>query len=530
MYLISTVLVALLSLRSSSAGATNTVIETCKIAGQKKISLCSAIGFSRHENVYNSIFQGLNDDVIVVREGSGNSDMTVLMIKNIELRGDVGEIIGNIQNIIEEAIQKKRTVKLIVILTGKEENNFEKNRITDIIEEAWNLLPKTQVLEGKKLTDYLEMQVYGTQISDEQSLSEVVSTVRAAIEDNSRNNEALMTGSQMMALMSKNQKKEIVRSDEEERSVYECSMIAEDFLTDLRQRLSTSVYLVNQGTSEVLATAVSGALKANYAKHANAYKTHSQSDALKAASYRARIGLASILQPFYRKAIESLRKNSLRAFDMLALRVPPNRRLVSALKAQANAVYTNFKTKSDELKKEYISMFTGDMSTVDPDIENGKLKTPVIEEEETVEASSSPQEDNILRGGSWVDSSKSMDHTMSVGGELNTLRIDLAEACAEREKFLFFQGAYNPFIRDMPIPPTKLSFAYLLDPRGMAYARGYDVMYDEQVDGPTGNRANPLIIPGLASIPFDPNEHPVPTDNQPWWQNIIDFYKGDLNA
>jgi hypothetical protein len=53
-----------------------------------------------------------------VREGSGNSDMTVLMIKNIELRGDVGGIIGNIQNIIEEAIQKKRTVKLIVILTG----------------------------------------------------------------------------------------------------------------------------------------------------------------------------------------------------------------------------------------------------------------------------------------------------------------------------------------------------------------------------------------------------------------------------
>jgi hypothetical protein len=121
------------------------------------------------------------------------------------------------------------------------------------------------------------------------------------------------------------------------------------------------------GTSEVLATAVSGALKANYAKYASAYKTHAQSDALKAASYRcifiyvcicihiyiyvnvyislyarsircfessflyvsnmrvytyiyiyvniyiyiyihrARIGLASIMQPFYRKAVESLR-------------------------------------------------------------------------------------------------------------------------------------------------------------------------------------------------------------------------------
>jgi hypothetical protein len=121
MYLFSTVLVALLSIKSSSAGggATNALIETCKIAGQKKISLCSAVGFSRHENIYNSIFSGLNNDIVVVREGdTGNSDITVFMIKNIELRGDVGEIIGSIQNIIEDAIMKKRTVKLIVVLTG----------------------------------------------------------------------------------------------------------------------------------------------------------------------------------------------------------------------------------------------------------------------------------------------------------------------------------------------------------------------------------------------------------------------------
>jgi hypothetical protein len=44
---------------------------------------------------------------------------------------------------------------------------------------------------------------------------------------------------------------------------------------------------------------------------------------------------------------------------MLVLRVPPNKRLVSALKAQATAVYTNFKMKSEELKKEYLSITTG---------------------------------------------------------------------------------------------------------------------------------------------------------------------------
>ena len=40
-------------------------------------------------------------------------------------------------------------------------------------------------------------------------------------------------------------------------------------------------------------------------------------------------------------------------------------------------------------------------------------------------------------------------------------------------RFLFLSGAYNPYIRDMPIPPTKLSFNYLLDPKGMSYGR-YD--------------------------------------------------------
>ena len=41
-------------------------------------------------------------------------------------------------------------------------------------------------------------------------------------------------------------------------------------------------------------------------------------------------------------------------------------------------------------------------------------------------------------------------------------------------RFLFLSGAYNPYVRDMPIPPTKLSFNYLLDPKGMSYGR-YDI-------------------------------------------------------
>ena len=60
-----------------------------------------------------------------------------------------------------------------------------------------------------------------------------------------------------------------------------------------------------------------------------------------------------------------------------------------------------------------------------------------------------------------------------------------------------------------------------------AYRRGYDVLYDEQTDGLAVRRANPLHLPGVANIPFDPNDHPVARDTTPWWQVIVDFYKGD---
>ena len=59
------------------------------------------------------------------------------------------------------------------------------------------------------------------------------------------------------------------------------------------------------------------------------------------------------------------------------------------------------------------------------------------------------------------------------------------------------------------------------------YHRGYDVLYDEQTDGIAEKRAHPLQVYGVAQIPFDPNEQPIPRDNTPWWRVIVDFYKGD---
>ena len=140
---------------------------------------------------------------------------------------------------------------------------------------------------------------------------------------------------------------------------------------------------------------------------------------------------------------------------------------------------------------------------------------------------------SLLSGGAWVHKGGPGAKAVSVGGsawavgsELRTLRSQLAETCAERERSLFLSGAYNPYVRDMPFPPTKFSFHYLLDPRALAFSSEYDKLYDEHVDGPAETRAHPLLIPGVAAIPFDPNDLPVPKEeSRVWWKVLADFYK-----
>jgi hypothetical protein len=147
--------------------------------------------------------------------------------------------------------------------------------------------------------------------------------------------------------------------------------------------------------------------------------------------------------------------------------------------------------------------------------EKGQSEPSVGEEDEGVESGSPPAvkvpvptvevavavpaPQNILNGP-WSFSSKRGPEAWGLGAELRSLLTGLAESSAERERsvllisqknidickqihslnifilhaefrFLFLSGAFNPYIRDMPIPPTKLSFNYLLDPVGFMYGR-----------------------------------------------------------
>jgi hypothetical protein len=115
-----------------------------------------------------------------------------------------------------------------------------------------------------------------------------------------------------------------------------------------------------------------------------------------------------------------------------------------------------------------------------------------------------------------------------IDGAINALKDDMKEGIEERIRFLLLEGRYNPYIRRYPFPPIHLNLNYLIDPRTILVNREYGELYDEHKEGITTNRADPLWIPGLSRLPFDPNEQPVPKENRPWWQVLSAFFKNEL--
>ena len=112
--------------------------------------------------------------------------------------------------------------------------------------------------------------------------------------------------------------------------------------------------------------------------------------------------------------------------------------------------------------------------------------------------------------------------------EEHRLRRLVQQRVRDRVDALFLAGAYNPYVRDSPLPPTHINLNYYLDPRGLLLNREYNRLYDEQRAGPCEQRADPLRLPGVAAFPFDPNAHPIPSErDEPWWKLAYDFFTKD---
>jgi hypothetical protein len=109
--------------------------------------------------------------------------------------------------------------------------------------------------------------------------------------------------------------------------------------------------------------------------------------------------------------------------------------------------------------------------------------------------------------------------------ERRCLEEALRQRSAETLHSLTLSGAYNPYVRETELPPFHINVNYLVDPKALLVGQEYRTLYDEHREGPCESRADPLVFPGIATIPFDPNQHPVSTEKVNSWVDVVkDFF------
>ena len=353
----------------SSSSSFASVVDACRVAGGKKVCVCPAFGFdasSAGERAYAAVFEDalLREAGVVGARSATVEDVAALQpgvvvgfVKAVELRGDVSELQGIAQVLAESAGRKELLVALEIDPSADE--GAQTAKVQALVAEAWALLPSSS--SSSSVQDVEVTVVPVPRIGDVGAAAASIRSKLASIV--AHDTPLLRTGTDVAAALSRRQNSG--ENAAEARAVAACSAVADAFMRDIRGRvasLTKGAMTASSGGGALpitdVAAAVAAALEDNYRVHAAVFAQHAGSDALKAASYQARAGLLALLQPLHRRAVESLRTGSMRVFDNVVLRVPPNRRLPQVLRAQAAAVQSNFALKAEELK-------TGACSAVD---------------------------------------------------------------------------------------------------------------------------------------------------------------------
>ncbi len=88
-------------------------------------------------------------------------------------------------------------------------------------------------------------------------------------------------------------------------------------------------------------------------------------------------------------------------------------------------------------------------------------------------------------------------------------------------------GQHNSYIRTSRFPPCHVNFNYLLDPSLLSRDYGeIKQYYDEHKDGYVPSRADSMIFPGIASVPFVPTAVPAAKDDNEkltFWEKLSTF-------
>lgn len=284
-----------------------------------------------------------------------------------------------------------------------------------------------------------------------------------------------------------------------------CNRLCESFIRSCKQQLGRMedvlISPVRMGSQSIQATVASlkrlveETADENYQTYTSVYDAHRDKKILKSASLRARTELCSLLMPFYDRLVEATNAYGKESFERAATKVPPGQRLMGTLKEVVK--------DSEENQKKALASLQDDVESILCMRQASGLLSP-----ETT-AISGALHKRLLR-----------TH------HIHTQKSYAKQYAKDRVDSLFLSGMHNPFTRHAPYPPIHFNFNYLIDPRALSLALEYNPLYDEHVEGVCMKRADPLIFPdATTTIPFDPNQHPVSSEEQtPWYTLVYDFF------
>jgi hypothetical protein len=202
--------------------------------------------------------------------------------------------------------------------------------------------------------------------------------------------------------------------------------LTDEFVRDVRTSVSS---LGSTVTVEGVASAVRGTVENFERNHQTVIDTYSGTEALRAADYYARSQLTRSLEPVYKQLLDSIVTEGLASFESLARKVPPDSRLESALQLEARSVVENVQKSCKKLQHDFTSIVS-------------KLNLGFSRDKRVATKFN-------RSGNSFAFSSVQLES-------------DLNERIADRVRMLFLQGAFNPYVRDLPWAPTHININYLV--------------------------------------------------------------------
>jgi len=458
--------------------------------GEKPTKLCILFSFPASGGAADEL-NLVREDVVLVNSKSAQDlsyvtgfDVAIGYVKASDALSDGTEIrlLQSLTSLYESSSSSKGAGKTVVLYVEgiDAENDAAKlqrisKKLSATVQEAWRL-----VFPNKKSGDQPEVRI-------ETSLEAVTGIVDAT--------PAARTGQDIAAsieaVSAAAVPTSVASSDLEAKAAAACVGISDDFFEEIQSSIAV---LGGAASVEEISAIVSTAVENVNRDHSDVLTTFAGTNALKAASYRTRARLAHTLHAPFRRFVDNLLVQSGAAFEALAKKVPPNSELGPTLERRAASVVANARKEAKQLQRDFVAMVCEhSQGLFAPQLSSG----------------------TSVRPQPWF----------GCASDLDDLQARLEERCRDRVRSLYLLGAYNPYIRDRPWAPTHINFNYLIDPRALALGLEYNKLYDEHVDGPAINRALPLAIPGVAQVAFDPNDHPVPKENKPWWQVLIDYYR-----